>query len=98
MQSFVNVLFAFIFLFSILFLKLTFTDPKEHWPIDNHSYFDALKVAFMMLMVDSDVKTFDTIWGFALYFLASMILVVVMLNLLIATIGDSYDKVKAMEL
>ena len=53
-------------------------------------------VSFKMMMVDSDVEV-DNIWGFALYLLATMILVVVMLNLLIAIISDTYDEVMAMQ-
>jgi len=53
-------------------------------------------VSLKMMMVDSDVEV-DTIWGSALYILATLILVVVMLNLLIAVISDIYDEVKAMQ-
>ena len=98
MISFAYVLFAFILLFSVLILKLTFTEPRETWTAD-HSYLDALKLSFMMMMVDSGnlIGSFDTIWGFWLYILACTVMVIVMLNLLIAVVSDTYEKVTAMQ-
>ena len=49
-----------------------------------------------MMMMDSGIRNtedFSTIWGFALYFLGTMILVIIILNLLISVVGDTFDRV-----
>ena len=86
---FATVFFAIMIWFSLLFIKLD--DMNEEFT--DGTVKDSFDKMFKLMLVNLDYEV-GTNLGWVVTFGAECLLVIIMLNLLISVVGDTYDKVQ----
>jgi len=86
--------FAFVFFivmcgfgFAFLSLSSNYDEPMANSPME------ALKLSYHMAIGDFDASEFDTFTWFC-FFAATIIEIIIMMNLLIAIVGDTFQRVQ----
>ena len=100
MSSFLFVQAIFIVIFSVIFLelgkiqKIVTTDPEEMETLEELSFYDNFLTSFNIAST-GDFENFIEFneFSFTVFVVTSLFQNIVMLNLLIAIISDTFDKV-----
>ena len=94
MLPFLLVLMLLVLWYAFLLIALTDLGEKsETGPPTDGTIKDAFDKAFKTMLVDNDYNEFKTNEGYFIYYVGNILLVVIMLNLIISVVSDSYDKV-----
>jgi NADH:ubiquinone oxidoreductase subunit 6 (subunit J) len=96
MRSFYIILVISVCAFgnSFYILSQSNNDPSQNYIT---SYVDGISWTYRLMLGDFDTSVFDDnfiVLNWILFYMASMFLIIVMLNLLISIISDSYEKIQ----
>ena len=97
MRFFVLVLMIATFAFANSFYILGRNSPSENGNLAGNTVFDAFIFSYKMGLGDFDTDGFDTVdeevlW--IIFFINTLIILIVLLNLVIAIMGDTFDRVQ----
>jgi len=95
-KGFTCVLFSAVILFSVSFMQLARTFDEKALSIggDKPSIIESLHLTYNMIFAIFDYKfETNTIIGWIFYLMATQFMIVIMLNLLISIVSDTYDRI-----
>lgn len=93
-QGFLFILMSSTVVFSVIFLFLQRNMLENKFSIPDYSIFESLHMAYNMMFANftTDFEIF-TIVGFLFYLSGTLFMIVIMLNLLISIISDTFDRI-----